>query len=492
MPTTILEENTAAIAQNTAAIADVVHALQVEVSRARAAEAAANSYTDETAETLNAAIAALDDALRAYVDSRSAAGMHYKGSVATVAALPATGNAAGDMYNVAENGRNYVWDGTAWDDCGGIVDTSSLVPLSSFNSHVGDTVKHVTAAERALWNSGLTFAVGTVSALAYGAAPTVRNVGTARDIVLNFGIPRGKPFTYDDFTEAQLARLAGPAGPAPVISIGSVDAGENETDAGVEVASQTGKYVTLAFRLPRGPQGDPFTYADFTPEQLEALRGPQGEAVKTVRVGNVSTVSPSAGAMVTVAEETATMVKLDFRIPRGYSPYIYASAQTLAPGQAASANVTTVNTGDNSSCTIVFGIPQGDPGYIGLVAPAMDSSTYQLVDDASNLINVTGSTTSVNVRVPYEYRSSNRTEGAHEFTIVLAFASTWTGATFALNIKKRYSSDTCVLHLFSANALDFTGAQAGDIAVVHFAEMFEGHYMVSTKFLAATVEVTQT
>lgn len=26
----------------------------------------------------------------------------------------------------------------------------------------------------------------------------------------------------------------------------------------------------------RGPQGDPFTYEDFTPEQLEALRGPQG------------------------------------------------------------------------------------------------------------------------------------------------------------------------------------------------------------------------
>ncbi len=492
MATTILEENTAAIAENTAAIADVTHALQVEVSRARAAEAAANAYTDEAAATLDAAIDALDAALRAYVDSRSAAGMHYKGSVATFAALPATGNAAGDMYNVAANGRNYVWDGSAWDDCGGIVDTSQLVTWNEFRAHRNDAVRHITAAERALWNSGLTFGVGTVTALAYGSNPTVRNVGTARDIVLNFGIPRGKPFTYDDFTEAQLARLVGPAGPAPVISIGSVEAGENETDAAVEVQSQTGKYVTLGFRLPCGPRGAAFTYADFTPAQLEALRGPQGEAVKTVVVGGVTSVSPSSGARVTVEEETASMVKLGFQIPRGYSPYIYASAQTLAPGQAATANVTTVNTGDNSSCTIVFGIPQGDPGYIGLVAPAMDSSTYQLVDDASNLVNVTGSTTSVDVRVPYEYRSPNRTAGAHEFTVVLAFASTWTGATFALNIKKRYSSDTCVLHLFSANALDFTGAQAGDIAVVHFAEMFEGHYMVSTKFLAATVEVTQT
>lgn len=492
MATTILEENTAAIAQNTASIADVAHALQVEVSRARAAEAAANAYTDEAAASLDATIDALDTALRSYVDSRSAAGMHYKGSVATVAALPATGNAAGDMYNVAVNGRNYVWDGSAWDDCGGIVDTSQLVTWNEFRAHKNDAVGHITAAERTLWNSGLTFGVGTVTALAYGSNPTVKNVGTARDVVLNFGIPRGKPFTYADFTEAQLARLVGPAGPAPVVSIGSVDAGENETDAMVEVESQTGKYVTLGFRLPRGPKGDAFTYADFTAPQLEALRGPQGEAVKTVTIGSVTSVPPSTGAMVTVAEETDSVVKLNFLIPRGYSPYIYASAQTLAPGQAATVNVTTTNTGDNSTCNLVFGIPQGDPGYISLVSPALDSSTYQLTDDASNLISVTGATTSADVRVPYEYRSTNRTGGSHEFTIVLAFASTWTGTTFALNIKKRSSSTTCFLHLFSANTLDFTGAHAGDIAVVHFAEMFEGHYMVSTKFLATAVEVTQT
>ena len=27
----------------------------------------------------------------------------------------------------------------------------------------------------------------------------------------------------------------------------------------------------------RGPKGDPFRYEDFTPEQLEALKGPKGE-----------------------------------------------------------------------------------------------------------------------------------------------------------------------------------------------------------------------
>lgn len=50
---------------------------------------------------------------------------------------------------------------------------------------------------------------------------------------------KGDPFTYSDFTAEQLAALTGPQGP-------------------------------------QGLKGDPFTYADFTPEQLAALTGPQG------------------------------------------------------------------------------------------------------------------------------------------------------------------------------------------------------------------------
>lgn len=52
---------------------------------------------------------------------------------------------------------------------------------------------------------------------------------------------QGAPFTYADFTEEQLENLVGPAGP-------------------------------------QGTKGDAFTYQDFTPEQLAALTGPQGPA----------------------------------------------------------------------------------------------------------------------------------------------------------------------------------------------------------------------
>lgn len=47
------------------------------------------------------------------------AGMYkYKGSVATAANLPSSGNANGDVYNVEASGMNYAWDGSAWDALG--------------------------------------------------------------------------------------------------------------------------------------------------------------------------------------------------------------------------------------------------------------------------------------------------------------------------------------------------------------------------------------
>lgn len=48
----------------------------------------------------------------------------YKGSVATEADLPATGNTVGDVYDVQATGMNFAWNGTDWDALGSYVDTS--------------------------------------------------------------------------------------------------------------------------------------------------------------------------------------------------------------------------------------------------------------------------------------------------------------------------------------------------------------------------------
>lgn len=70
----------------------------------------------------------------------------------------------------------------------------------------------------------VTVKIGSVTELEPGEAPTVNNVGTEKNIVLDFGIPKGEkgdkgdkgdsgePFKYEDFTPEQLNDLRGPQG----------------------------------------------------------------------------------------------------------------------------------------------------------------------------------------------------------------------------------------------------------------------------------------
>lgn len=70
---------------------------------------------------------------------------------------------------------------------------------------------------------------------------------------------KGDPFTYNDFTPEQLEALTGPKGDPFTF--------EDFTPEQLESL--------------RGPKGDPFTYEDFTPEQLEDLQGPEGSTIWT-------------------------------------------------------------------------------------------------------------------------------------------------------------------------------------------------------------------
>lgn len=58
------------------------------------------------------------------IDNKVASVYKYKGSVATYANLPSTGQVVGDVYNVEENGANYAWDGSTWDKLGETIDFS--------------------------------------------------------------------------------------------------------------------------------------------------------------------------------------------------------------------------------------------------------------------------------------------------------------------------------------------------------------------------------
>lgn len=56
--------------------------------------------------------------------------MNYKGTKATVAELPSTGNVKGDVWHVTATGGEYAWDGTGWQELGSAVDLSGYVQSS--------------------------------------------------------------------------------------------------------------------------------------------------------------------------------------------------------------------------------------------------------------------------------------------------------------------------------------------------------------------------
>ena len=88
----------------------------------------------------------------------------------------------------------------------------------------------------------------------------------------------GKDFTYDMFTPEQLEALIGPQGPegiqGPVGPKG--DQGEQGLQGEVGPQGPEGLKGETGEQGPAGADGKDFTYDMFTEEQLEALRGPQG------------------------------------------------------------------------------------------------------------------------------------------------------------------------------------------------------------------------
>ena len=93
-----------------------ISGLNGKVDKVKGKGLSTNDYTTEEKNKLSAFGDASTYALKSDITSM----YRYKGSVATVAALPSSGNTTGDVYNVEASGMNYAWDGTAWDSLGEI------------------------------------------------------------------------------------------------------------------------------------------------------------------------------------------------------------------------------------------------------------------------------------------------------------------------------------------------------------------------------------
>lgn len=98
------------------------------------AVATTGAYSDLSGKpTIPTTVAQLSDASDYALKSDLSSVYKYKGTKATVAELPTTGNTAGDVWDVTENGMNYGWTGTTWDALGQIfeIETATTAEIDA-------------------------------------------------------------------------------------------------------------------------------------------------------------------------------------------------------------------------------------------------------------------------------------------------------------------------------------------------------------------------
>ncbi len=175
----------------------------------------------------------------------------------------------------------------------------------------------------------------------------------------------GAAFTYEDFTAAQLAALKGDKGDKG-------DPGEKgaQGDKG-EPGSKGDKGDPGAAGSPgaKGDKGDPFTYADFTEEQLAALKGEKGDKGDNGAQGE-------KGKAFTYEDFTEAQLAA-LKGPKGDQGDKGSQGEKGTPGAAATVVIGTVTTGEpgtdasvenagtSAAATLNFTIPRGDKGDKG-------------------------------------------------------------------------------------------------------------------------------
>jgi len=179
-------------------------------------------------------------------------------------------------------------------------------------------------------------AVGTVTTLPPGSPATVVNVGTAEDMVLNFGIPSGLQGIQGEAATVAVGSVTtvGPGVPAEVINIG------------------TPNDAVFDFDIPQG-------------------------AAATVAVGTVSTLAPGAPASVVNVGSSGAAV-LNFGLPRG-APGLLASV-------VAGANVTVDSTDPANPIVAAAGNVGGPASAVDNRVATFNGTTGKLLKDSGVIL----------------------------------------------------------------------------------------------------------
>ena len=220
----------------------------------------------------------------------------------------------------------------------------------------------------------------------------------------------------------------------------------------------------------KGDKGDPFTYSDFTPEQLAALKGNKGDkgdkgetgangkdgVTPTLRVGSTSTGNAGTNANVTMTDSN-NVYTLNFVIPKGdkgeagtkgadgakgadgITPTLkVGTVTTLAAGSSATVTMSK----NNNEYTLNFGIPKGNKGDTGasgssgeatVVNPTITIGTVTNGDTASATITGDSPNYTLNLVLPKGDKGAKGdkgdagAKGADGITPTIAVGTTTTG-----------------------------------------------------------------
>jgi len=137
------------------------------------------------------------DAL-AKIDAKLASAMHYKGTVADMAALEAVADPeVGDVYNVTATGDNYAFDGTSWDKLAGVID------LTAYKTDAQNEQKYLQ-----LKTAGTAATAGALATLDEVAEA---NLAAALATKINGKVDAvaGKQLSTEDYTTAEKTKLSG-------------------------------------------------------------------------------------------------------------------------------------------------------------------------------------------------------------------------------------------------------------------------------------------
>lgn len=155
---------------------DDIDALEGRMDTAEGAISDLSSGKADAATTL-AGYGITDAYTKTEIDAKIASVFDFKGTKATVADLPATGNKTGDVWHVTADSSEYVWNGTSWEELGFTVSLTGYATESWVQSYAA-TAAQGTKADSAVQGVSIgstSFSVDSTTKVASATAAAIKS-----------------------------------------------------------------------------------------------------------------------------------------------------------------------------------------------------------------------------------------------------------------------------------------------------------------------------